>query len=160
MLHHGASIRCAWPASRGSCSGESLEHALRAMDHSVDMVVDGLMANSVPGTEQYDLATLDPGLPGSDGLEVLERFRARNQETPVLILTIPSRLDQRVKGLDPGADDYMTKPFEIAEFEARVRRLVRRMDGLRTNVVEFGPLDCHTVGRTVDLDDESVDRTR
>ena len=139
---------------------ESLEHALRAMDHCVDAVADGLMASSVLGTEQYDLVTLDLCLPGLDGLEVLKRFRARNQETPVLILTIRSRLDERVKGLDLGADDYMTKPFEIAEFEARVRCLLRRRDGLRTNLVEFGPLAFNTVERTVVLDDESVELTR
>ena len=140
--------------------GESLERALRAMDHSVDLVTDGIMADSVLTTEQYDLVTLDLCLPGLDGLEVLERFRARNRETPVLILTIRSRLDERVRGLDLGADDYMTKPFEIEEFEARVRCLLRRRDGLRTNVIEFGPLSFNTAERTVALGDEAVDLTR
>ena len=140
--------------------GESLEYALRAMDHSVDVVSDGLMASSVLATEQYDLVTLDLCLPGMDGLEVLKRFRAGNQDTPVLILTIRNRLDERVRGLDLGADDYMTKPFEIVEFEARVRCLLRRRDGLRTNLVEFGPLAFDTVERTVMLDDRAVDLAR
>ena len=140
--------------------GESLEYALRAMDHSVDVVSDGIMASSVLATEQYDLVTLDLCLPGLDGLEVLKRFRARNQDTPVLILTIRNRLDERVRGLDLGADDYMTKPFEIVEFEARVRCLLRRRDGLRTNLVEFGPLAFDTAERTVMLDDRAVDLTR
>ena len=140
--------------------GESLEHALRAMDHSVDVVTDGLMASSVLATEQYDLVTLDLCLPGLDGLEVLERFRTGNRDTPVLILTIRGRLIERVRGLGLGADDYMTKPFEIAEFEARVRCLLRRRDGLRTNVIEFGPLSFNTAERTVVLDDEAVDLTR
>ena len=78
--------------------GESLEHALRAMDHSVDLVTDGVMADSVLTTEQYDLVTLDLCLPGLDGLEVLARFRARNRETPVLILTIRSRLESGCEG--------------------------------------------------------------
>ena len=140
--------------------GESLEHALRAMDHAVDVVTDGIMASSVLTTEHYDLVTLDLCLPGLDGLEVLKRFRARNQDTPVLILTIRSRLDERVRGLDLGADDYMTKPFAIAELEARVRCLLRRRDGLRTNTIEFGPVSFDTAERTVTLDDEAVDLTR
>ena len=149
------------------------------------IVTDGLMASSVLATEQYDLVTLDLCLPGMDGLEVLEkfrsghgavrpgdphlclpawtageRFRRGNRDTPVLILTIRGRLNERVRGLDLGADDYMTKPFEIAEFEARVRCLLRRRDGLRTNVIEFGPLSFNTAERTVVLDDDAVDLTR
>ena len=140
--------------------GESLGHALRTMDHSVDVVADGTMASSVLSTEQYDLVTLDLNLPGKDGLDVLKGFRAKNQDTPVLILTIRDSLDERVKGLDLGADDYMTKPFEIIEFEARVRCLLRRKEGLRTNLIEFGPLSFNTVDRIVTLDDEIVDLTR
>lgn len=140
--------------------GESLGHALRAMDHSVDVVTDGTMASSVLSTEQYDLVTLDLNLPGQDGLRVLKEFRTKNQDTPVLILTIRDSLNDRVKGLDMGADDYMTKPFEIVEFEARVRCLLRRKEGLRTNVIHFGPLSFNTIERTVALEDRTVDLTR
>ncbi len=141
--------------------GESLEHSLRAMDHSVDVVADGNMASSVLNTEQYDLVTLDLNLPGDkDGLSVLKGFRASNRDTPVLILTMRDSLDERVRGLDMGADDYMTKPFELVEFEARVRCLLRRKEGLLTNSIEYGPLTFNTVDRVVTLDDEPVDLTR
>ena len=140
--------------------GESLTQSLKAMDHSADLVADGKIASSVLKTEQFDLVTLDLNLPGKDGLEILRDFRKINQETPVLILTMRDSLDERVKGLDMGADDYMTKPFEIVEFEARVRCLLRRKEGLLSNTIEFGPLKFNTADRTVELDTESVNLTR
>ncbi len=140
--------------------GESLGQSLRAMDHSVDLIADGDIADSILKTEQFDLVTLDLNLPGKDGLEILTAFRTINQETPVLILTMRDSLDERIKGLDLGADDYMTKPFEIAEFEARIRCLLRRKEGLLTNTIEFGPLNFNTTDRTVLLEQQSVELTR
>ncbi len=140
--------------------GESLVMALKAMDHSVDHVADGSIASSVLKTEQFDLVTLDLNLPGMDGLDILKNLRASNRETPVLILTMRDSLDERVRGLDLGADDYMTKPFDIAEFEARIRCLLRRKEGMLTNMIEFGPLIFNTTDRTAVLDNLTVELTR
>ena len=140
--------------------GECLVQSLQSMDHSTDLIAEGDMASSVLRTEQFDLVTLDLNLPGKDGLDVLREFRHTNHETPVLILTMRDSLDQRIEGLDLGADDYMTKPFEVAEYEARVRCLLRRKEGRLTNSIEFGPLVFNTKDRTVLIENNNVDLTR
>ena len=105
---------------------ETLTSLLRGEGHAVDLVTNGEDADATLAAEGFDLVILDLGLPGMDGLDVLRRLRDRRAETAVLILTGRGALDDRVKGLDLGADDYLTKPFEIEEFEARVRALLRR----------------------------------
>ena len=104
----------------------ALVRALGQAAYAVDAVANGEAANAALATAEYDLVVLDLGLPGLDGLEVLKRLRDRRSRVPVLILTARDTLDERVQGLDLGADDYMTKPFDLPEFEARVRALVRR----------------------------------
>jgi len=105
---------------------ETLTSLLRGEGHAVDVASDGEEADATLAAEAFDLVILDLGLPGMDGLDVLRRLRDRRAETAVLILTSRGALDDRVKGLNLGADDYLTKPFEIEEFEARVRALLRR----------------------------------
>ena len=105
---------------------ETLTSLLRGEGHAVDLVSNGEDADATLAAESFDLVILDLGLPGMDGLDVLRRLRDRRAETAVLILTSRGALDDRVKGLNLGADDYLTKPFEIEEFEARVRALLRR----------------------------------
>jgi two-component system OmpR family response regulator len=109
-------------------------------------------------TTSFDLLILDLGLPKLDGLEVLRRMRARNQALPVLIVTARDRLEDRVSGLDFGADDYMTKPFDLPELEARVRALLRRGRGGSNSVeVVYGALRFDTVGRRVTVNDQPID---
>src|SRR6185437_5798528 len=104
----------------------ALTRALNQSAYAVDLVADGAAANDALATTTYDLVVLDIALPKVDGLAVLRRLRDRRVQTPVLILTARDELDDRVLGLDSGADDYMTKPFDLPEFEARVRALIRR----------------------------------
>ena len=107
-------------------------------------------------TVSYDLLILDLGLPRLSGLDVLKNLRARNSQLPVLILTALDGTGDRVKGLDLGADDYMVKPFELAELEARVRALTRRSAGT-TPTIQCGPLSYDQVGRVAQIDGQNLD---
>jgi DNA-binding response OmpR family regulator len=108
---------------------DGLSKSLRQGGYAVDWAPNGLDAEAAMMTATYDLLILDLGLPKLSGLEVLKRLRARNSQLPVLVLTALDGTGDRVKGLDLGADDYMVKPFELAELEARVRALTRRSAG-------------------------------
>ena len=99
---------------------DGLAEVLRAGGYAVDVVHDGVSADAVLTTELFDLVVLDLSLPELDGLEVLRNIRARRSSSAVLILTARGALDERVRGLDLGADDYMTKPFEVSELEAQL----------------------------------------
>jgi two-component system, OmpR family, response regulator TctD len=124
-----------------------LAKALRQSGYAVDCMHDGANADHVLRTEQYDTVILDLNLPRMDGLEVLRRLRERGSRVPVLILTVRGELDDRVKGLDLGADDYLSKPFELSELEARLRALIRRSQGIGSPQVNLGPLQYDSVGR-------------
>jgi DNA-binding response OmpR family regulator len=115
-----------------------LRDALGGAGHQAVVARDGDHADTLLAAEQFDLVVLDLGLPQLDGLAVLERLRRRRKATPVLILTARDRTEDCVKGLDSGADDYMSKPFELSEFEARVRALLRRG---QTASVQLGGLE-------------------
>ncbi|WP_312240169.1 transcriptional regulator TctD [Pantoea sp.] len=108
-----------------------LQKALTQKGFAVDWVADGIAADHVLQSEQYALVLLDVSLPRLDGLEVLARLRKRGQAVPVLLLTARSALSDRVRGLNQGADDYLTKPFEPEELEARIRALLRRSQAER-----------------------------
>ena len=113
---------------------------LKAAGYSVDIAEDGEIALELALSEPYALITLDIGLPELDGFEVLRRLRAQQLKTPVLILTARDAVGDRVTGLDLGADDYLLKPFEPSELEARVRALLRRSQGQANLVVTIGNL--------------------
>ncbi len=119
---------------------DGLSLVLRNDGYAVDVVADGLSAEAATAAQDYDLVILDLNLPEVDGLDVLKSMRARRSAAAVLVLTARSSLEDRVKGLDLGADDYMAKPFAVGELEARVRALLRRRAGLRSAAVIFGPL--------------------
>ena len=105
---------------------DGLVRSLTQSGYAVDCATQGAMANTMLQDGVYDLAILDLGLPRMDGTEVLRRLRQRGGKTPVLVLTARDAVEDRVIGLDLGADDYMTKPFDLSELEARVRALIRR----------------------------------
>lgn len=118
-----------------------LQKALTQKGFAVDWVADGVAADHVLQSEDYALVVLDRSLPRLDGLAVLARLRKRGQRVPVLLLTAQSALEQRVQGLNAGADDYLTKPFELDELEARLRALLRRSHGQATQSQMIGQLE-------------------
>lgn len=136
---------------------ETLTSLLRGEGHAVDLVSSGEDADATLAAEPFDLVILDLGLPGMDGLDVLRRLRDRRTETAVLILTSRGALDDRVKGLNLGADDYLTKPFEIEEFEARVRALLRRRARANGSSLVVGELLFDVSARTACLRGAALD---
>jgi DNA-binding response OmpR family regulator len=118
-----------------------LQVALRQANYWVDHVSDGQMALTALASHDFDLVILDLGLPKVDGLEVHRTVRARPDHTPVLILSARDSAAHRVQGLDLGADDYLTKPFDLDELKARLRVLERRRTGTSTNLLQLGALE-------------------
>jgi two-component system response regulator MprA len=129
------------PAVRGS-----LDRALRLEGYAVDLAPDAAAAFEALAGDRPDAVVLDLGLPDLDGLAVCRRMRAAGDDTPVLILTARDAIDDRVQGLDAGADDYLVKPFALAELLARLRALLRRRSAEEGEVLRFGDLslDLHT----------------
>ena len=124
--------------------GEAMQGALKDAAYAVDWVQDGQAALASLACQHYDLVLLDLGLPGKDGLEVLRNLRAQSNPVPLLIVTARDGLDDRLGGLDGGADDYVLKPFEMAELLARMRAVLRRKAGsaaplLGNGVVSLDP---------------------
>jgi DNA-binding response OmpR family regulator len=135
---------------------DGLSRSLRQGGYAVDWAPNGLEADAALVTVTYDLLILDLGLPKLPGLDVLKRLRARGSKVPVLILTALDGTGDRVKGLDLGADDYMVKPFELAELEARVRALTRRSAGT-TPTIQCGQLTYDQVGRVAQIHGQTLD---
>jgi two-component system OmpR family response regulator len=137
---------------------DGLLRTLRASGAAVDHVPNGNEADAALMTSnEFDLIILDLGLPKMHGLEVLKRLRARGSSMPVLILTAADSVEERVKGLDYGADDYMAKPFSLQELEARVRALTRRGMGSTTATIKHGPLVYDQAGRMATIDGRMVE---
>ena len=131
---------------------DGLLRSLRASGYAVDQVNTGTEADAALAAHEFDLLILDLGLPKLHGFEVLRKMRARGSSVPVLILTAADSVEQRVKGLDLGADDYMAKPFSLQELEARVRALVRRGMGGASSTIKHGPLVYDQAGRVATFD--------
>jgi two-component system OmpR family response regulator len=136
---------------------DGLSRSLRASGYAVDCVTSGRDADLALSTQSFDLLILDLGLPHMGGLEVLRRLRARENALPVMILTAADSVEQRVRGLDLGADDYLAKPFALSELEARVRALVRRSMGSGSSMIRCGSLCYDQVGRAATLNDHPVE---
>ena len=130
---------------------------LESEGFAVDTVAKGEQAILAAKQERFDLVILDVGLPGMDGFEVLRRLRAEAQRVPVLLLTARDAVDDRVHGLDLGADDYVAKPFAMSELAARVRALIRRSQAQAGPKVVHGPLMLDTVARRAFLNGEPLE---
>ncbi len=139
--------------------GESLSEALQDEAYTVDWVKDGRQSILTLRVQPYDIILLDLGLPEVDGMGVLTAIRDAKIDTPVLILTARDQLKDRIAGLDSGADDYVVKPFELAEVFARMRVLIRRAQGKADNQVTVGNLSLDTAHKRVMMDGSSIDLT-
>jgi DNA-binding response OmpR family regulator len=129
--------------------GHSLREALQSNGWSVDWVKDGQLAQSALADGDYACVLLDLGLPKKDGVEVLRTARATGDATPVLVLTARDGLDDRIAGLDLGADDYLLKPYEFRELLARMRAVIRRRDGAAHSVIGTGEVQLDITTREV-----------
>ena len=139
-----------------STLGRGLQEFLVQQGYAVDWLPDGEQVVGAVSAQSYDLLLLDLNLPGRSGLDVLSELRAAGHHEPVLILTARDGVEDRVAGLDAGADDYVTKPFELAELAARVRAFARRRVGLPQPLIEAGPLVFDTVSREVRIHGERL----
>ncbi len=126
-----------------------LHTALTKLGHAVDAAADGHEGAALLIDHSYDVVVLDILLPGVDGMTLLERLRARGDTTPVLMLTARDGIDDRVRGLQCGADDYLVKPFALDELAARLEALHRRRHGVASSRIAAGPLRIDTAARTV-----------
>jgi two-component system OmpR family response regulator len=136
---------------------DGLATVLRGNGYAVDVVGDGASAVAVLAAERFDLVILDLNLPEMDGLDVLRTVRTRQFGAAILVLTARAALEDRVKGLDLGADDYMTKPFDVGELEARVRMLLRRQLGLKSSTLAFGEVSLDLNSRTFSVGGVALD---
>ncbi|WP_038215916.1 response regulator transcription factor [Xenophilus azovorans] len=136
--------------------GETVLDLLRAEHYAVDWVKDGEMADTALRTQDYDLVLLDLGVPRMDGLDVLRALRARKQRMPVLIATARDSVEQRVQGLDAGADDYVLKPYDLDELLARIRALLRRAAGRAEPVFEHRGVSLNPATREAAVDGRPV----
>jgi DNA-binding response OmpR family regulator len=138
---------------------DALKGALEGAGFAVDQVSTAEHARAALAEESFDLATVDIGLPRGDGLQFLGWLRQAGQALPVLLITARDRLEDRVEGLELGADDYLTKPFEIAEVVARCRALIRRSKAAVSALIVHGALSVNLRGRTATVNGQRVDLT-
>lgn len=134
-----------------------LMHTLQSANFIVTHEANGKRADQLLTMQQYDLVILDLGLPDMDGSEVLYRLRQRGSNVPVLVLTARNTLSDRVRGLDFGADDYLAKPFDLRELEARIRALLRRAQSVSSVQLQVGELCLDTEGQCAVLQGEPVE---
>lgn len=139
-----------------SMIGESVSEWLQGEGYAVDWLQDGESASLAIKTTNFSLVILDLGLPGKDGLEVIKEVRASKNYVPVLVTTARDTLDDRVKGLDSGADDYLVKPFDLEELSARIRALTRRANGRAEPVIVRGRLKIKPSTHEVFFDEHPV----
>ena len=136
--------------------GDGLRQALRLEGHAVDWVYDAQAAAATLASERFDGVLLDVGLPKGSGLDVLRGLRARGNATPVIVITARDALEDRVAGLDAGADDYLVKPFELEELNARLRAVMRRHTGRAAPTLEHEGVTLDPATRQVTLDGQPV----
>ena len=137
-----------------------LEEGLTMYGYAVDKASDGDQAIEMVYIENYDIVILDINLPKKDGFEVLDEIRKFNQEVNIIMLTARSDIDDRVKGLDFGANDYMVKPFDLKELDARMRALLRRKSVTESTILEAGNMKFDTASREAFVDDQKINLTQ
>jgi len=140
--------------------GEGIQIALTHFSYSVDWLTQGKDVLSALMQTDYGLVILDLGLPDIDGLQILQSMRDNKIQTPVLILTARDQLDDKLTGLNAGADDYMIKPFDVRELEARIRNLIRRSVGRRTDCIQLGQAQLDTSQRKLFFKDQAIEFSR
>lgn len=133
--------------------GDAVQRRLRREGYGVDWQRDGQRADEILRYQHYELIVLDIGLPHLDGFAILRNLRGRGDRSPVLMLTARSEIEDRVGALDVGADDYLSKPFDVREFDARCRALLRRSQGLASGVTRIGSLQFDRSAKVVRLGD-------
>ncbi|MES2932675.1 MAG: response regulator transcription factor [Pseudomonadota bacterium] len=129
--------------------GDSARTSLRQDGYAVDWVRDGLAAETALATQHFDLVLLDLGLPGKDGIEVLRGLRLRKKNTPVIVITARDGIEDRIRGLDAGADDYLVKPFDLDELAARMRAALRRSGGNAEPALQIGEVCIDRAAKSV-----------
>ena len=137
--------------------GDGIASGIVQSGLAVDWVLDGQQADTALATGNYDAVVLDLGLPTMSGMELLRRARASGKALPILILTARDAVEDRVAGLDAGADDYLIKPFDLSELQARLRALLRRSRGYAEPIISHGDLQVDPAGHTVSLAGKPVD---
>lgn len=140
--------------------GEAIERRLRDAGHSVEWLRNGDEAIEIARAERFDVIALDLSLPGRDGISILAELRGARSETPVLVMTARAEIDDKVSLLDRGADDYLVKPFDLRELEARLRVLMRRPAGQVTSVATIGDLTMDVAGGLVTVRGRPVELGR
>lgn len=140
--------------------GEGIRTALKPEGYTVDWVQDGSSALHALSSESFELAILDLGLPRMDGLQVLKHLRAAANPVPVLVLTARDSTSDRIAGLDAGADDYLVKPFDVAELKARMRALLRRSFNRPQPVLEYRDISLDPVSQAVSYKGQTVNLPR
>ena len=136
--------------------GEAIAQALKDESYAVDWVRDGLAAQSTVAGQSYDVVLLDLGLPKKDGVAVLRSIRAADNPVAVLVITARDALEDRIQGLDDGADDYVLKPFEMRELLARMRAVIRRKGGVAGPVMTNGVMSLDPATREVSVNEETA----
>ncbi|MGH8247333.1 MAG: response regulator transcription factor [Gammaproteobacteria bacterium] len=147
VIEDEAEIRC------------QLQSRLRATGYAVDVAADGKEGFFLGSEYPFDLAIVDLGLPGLSGIEIIKRWRGKGINFPILILTARGRWQDKVEGLDAGADDYLVKPFQFEELLARTNALLRRAAGVARPKLHFGPVELDTVAQSVQVDGQPVELT-
>lgn len=140
--------------------GDALKTGLTQFGYVVDWLKDGETAHSVLKSELFELIILDLGLPQLSGLALLKQIRLEGNHTPVIILTARESVEDRVKGLDSGADDYMVKPFDLNEVSARIRALIRRSQGRADAVLQYKNVVLNPAAHSVTIDNVPVNVPR
>lgn len=136
--------------------GEAVSRCLRQDGYAVDWERNGEIADEILRFQPYDAVVVDIGLPGLDGISLLKALRARGDKTPVLVLTARSAINDRIDALDMGADDYLSKPFDVGEFQARCRALLRRSKGDATERVVIGKFMFDGIAKSVTIGDTQI----
>jgi two-component system OmpR family response regulator/two-component system response regulator QseB len=137
--------------------GDAIQAGLKQSGYAVDWMQDGISADQALGTESYAAVVLDLGLPRLSGMDVLRRLRSRSKPIPVLILTARDTVNDRIEGLDAGADDYLLKPFDMGELAARLRALIRRASGKTELVLQVGEVKLDPAAHRVLYRDQPVE---